>query len=201
MARGKKVYIRPKKTEACKGQPWDEKKRLETLTTYVATGGVPMTSAITGVPKETIKKWKTQEWWKQGLNDLQYEDNIKISAKLSKVLEKSLAAVEDRLDNGEHMYDPRTGNIIRVPAKLRDVHKVTTDIVEKKQQLLKMHVKEELKTHNPQTVTADHLVQLAQAFAQMATGQKPSPTVVANEIIEGEHTEVLDALGYEVPSK
>jgi hypothetical protein len=133
------------------------------------------------------------------MKELQYEDNIAISAKLNKVLEKSLAAVEDRLENGEYMYDPRTGDVKRIPAKLRDVHKVTTDIVDKKQQLLKLHIKDEVA--QPQQVTADHLVQLAQAFAQFATGKAPTlpnPTEVANEIIEGECEETLEHLGYDV---
>ena len=199
MPRGRKVYIRGKKERPGDGMMWPEKKKMEALTTYLAVGTLPLTSAVTNVPVETLKYWKRSAWWAEAMKELQYEDNIAISAKLNKVLEKSLAAVEDRLENGEYMYDPRTGDVKRIPAKLRDVHKVTTDIVDKKQQLLKLHIKDEVA--QPQQVTADHLVQLAQAFAQFATGKAPTlpnPTEVTNEIIEGECEETLDQLGYDV---
>ena len=197
MAKGRSVYVKAKKEFVGDRAHWSEKKKMEAVTTYIATGTLPLTSAATGVPSSTLRVWKRAQWWKEAIGELQYEDNIEISAKLSKLLEKSLAAVEDRLDNGEHMYDPRTGKIKRIPPKLRDVYKVTNDIVEKKQQLLKMHVKEELNNNTPQQVTADHLVQLAQAFAAMATGSPINPKGQVTEIIEGEASEILEELGYE----
>lgn len=200
MAKGKRIYVRAKKEQAGDGVMWPEKKRLEALTTFVATGSVSTTANLTGVPLNTINKWKQSDWWKEGIEQLQYEDNIQISSRLSKLLEKSILAVEDRLDNGEHMYDPRTGKILRIPAKLRDVHKITNDIVDKKQQLLKMHVaKEATKKEDSKTITADHLVQLAQAFAQFAKG-RPMTAKPEGEMIDGEYTEVLDKLGHEEPA-
>ena len=201
MARGKVVYVRAKKEHAGDGALWPEKKRYEALTTFVATGSIPTTAHLTGIPINTIKSWKTAAWWKEGIEQLQYEDNIKVSSKLSRLLEKSILAVEDRLDNGEHMYDPRTGTILRIPPKLRDVHKITNDIVDKKQQLLKMHTeKESGKQKDEKAITADHLIQLANAFAQFAKG-RPLSTKTEGELIDGEYSPVLDQLGLEEPSK
>ncbi len=202
MPKGRRVWVKGKKERVGDGLHWPEKKKIECLTTYIATGTLELTSAMTNVPVQTLRLWKRSEWWKEATKELQYEDNINISSKLSKVLEKSLVAVEDRLENGEYMYDPRTGSIKRIPAKLRDIYKVTSDIVEKKQALLKLQVQEDKQpSKNPQQMTADHLVQLAQAFAAMATGQPVNPKDITNEIIEGEHREVLDELGYEIPSE
>lgn len=165
------VYVRNKKTKA--GQPgwWSDKKRLEVVTTYLTTGKKPITSAITGVPVETIKTWMRQDWWKKMVEEVQYEDNIELDDKLKKVMDKALDQVMDRLENGEFYYDPRTGKVKRVPAKLRDVNKVMTDMVDKRQLIKK--TKQERTQPQQQQITADHLVQLAQAFAQFSTGKAP----------------------------
>lgn len=170
-----RVYIRKKKTKPYEGGWWDDKKKLEVVSTYQTTGSMPMTSAICNLPIQTIRNWRRTDWWKQYTEELQYEDNIQLDAKLEKILNKSLDAVLDRVENGDVMYDPRTGKQIRIPAKLRDVQKVTNDMVDKRQLLRKVNVKQEAEP--AAQVTADHLVQLAQAFAQFATGRQAAPEV------------------------
>lgn len=169
------VYIRKKKTKPGtlteKGGWWDDKKKLEAVTTYLGAGTLELTSAICNVPVQTLRHWKRTDWWKQYIDDLQYEDNLKLDSKLEKIMNRSLDAVLDRIENGDVMYDPRTGKQVRIPAKLRDVQKVSNDLIDKRQLLRKINIKTEKEP--AQQVTADHLVQLAQAFAQFANGNKP----------------------------
>lgn len=186
-------YIKLKKDKPNQPGHWSEKKKMEVLTTYLAVGTLSMTSAMCNVPIETMRVWKRSEWWKKAVDELQDEDNVQLSSKLDKVLEKSLAAVEDRLENGECMYDPRTGKIKRIPPKLRDVHKISTDLIDKKQLLKKVHKQAE----QPKQVTADHLVELAKAFASFANKQAIPPKEQMNEIIEGEYGDDFKELGYE----
>jgi len=177
------VYIRKKKTKPHEAGWWDDKKKLEAVTTYLGAGTLELTSAIINVPVQTLRSWKRTDWWKQYLEDLQYEDNLKLDTKLEKIMNKSLDAVLDRVENGDVMYDPRTGKQVRIPAKLRDVQKVTNDLIDKRQLLRKVNVRAE-KEPAPQ-VTADHLVQLAQAFAQFATGTKTqSVNIIDSETVE-----------------
>lgn len=193
------VYIRKKKTkpdsyENGRDQPrggwWDDKKKFEAVSTYLAAGTLELTSAITNVPVQTLRSWKRTDWWRTYLEELQYEDNIQLDSKLEKILNKSLDAVMDRVENGDTIYDPRTGKQIRIPAKLRDVQKVTTDLIDKRQLLRKVHKPREEKSEQ---VTTDHLVQLAQAFAQFANKNKEPPAKEVN-ILDGE---VLDAISEE----
>lgn len=178
------VYIRKKKTVPNQPGWWDDKKKLEAVTTYLATGTLAMTGAIINVPIETLRNWKRTDWWKQYIEDLQYEDNLQLDSKLEKIMNKSLDAVIDRIENGDVMYDPRTGKQVRIPAKLRDVQKVTNDIIDKRQLLRKVSKPQEQKTEQ---VTADHLIQLAQAFAQFANKNIPPPievNIVDAEIVQ-----------------
>jgi len=185
-----RVYIRKKKTKPNEPGWWNDKKKLEAVTTYLAAGTLELTSAIVNIPVATLRAWKRTDWWKNYLEELQYEDNIKLDAKLEKIMNKSLDAVLDRVEHGDVMYDPRTGKQMRIPAKLRDVQKVSNDLIDKRQLLRKVNVKQERETA-PQ-VTADHLVQLAQAFAQFASGNKEPPKEV--NIID---VEAVDAISEE----
>lgn len=181
------VYIRKKKTKPHQPGWWDDKKKFEAVTTYLATGTLAMTGAIINVPIETLRSWKRTDWWKHYTEELQYEDDLKLDSKLEKIMSKSLDAVMDRIDNGDVMYDPRTGKQVRIPAKLRDVQKVTNDIIDKRQLIrktAKTHIHEKQKSEQ---VTADHLVQLAQAFAQFANkGTQSSPPPKEVNIIDAE---------------
>lgn len=192
---GRMVYIRSKKTKA--GQPgtWSDKKRLEVLTTFLATGSQAHTSAITGVPEETIRTWRKADWWLERAKEIKSDNNIQLDQRLTKVMDKALDAVIDRIENGEYMYDPRTGDIVRVPAKLRDVQKVSNDMIDKKILLDKISKGKE--EQQKQQITADHLVDLAKAFAQFATGKTQPESNDLKSVIEGEHTELFEELGME----
>ncbi len=181
---GYTVYVRTKKNKA--GEPgwWPEKKRTEVVTTYLTTGKIPITSAMTGVPVDTIKTWKKQDWWKKLEEELSYEDNLELNSKVKNVMEKSLDQVMDRLENGEYYYDPRTGKVKRVPAKLRDVNKVMTDMIDKS--MLLKRVRTEKVTETKQQITADHLIQLAKAFSEFSTGKKEQEKVIKGEVYEGD---------------
>jgi hypothetical protein len=190
---GRLVYIRNNKTKA--GQPgtWKEAKRIEVLTTFLATGSQAHTAAITGVPEETIRTWRKSEWWAERTKEFKSDNSLVLSNKLTKIMDRALDAVVDRIDNGEFVFDPKTGITTRVPPKLRDVQKVASDMIDKKTLLEKITKdKEETK----QTITADHLVMLAKEFAKFANGGKePSEAMDLKTVIDGEHEEVFDALG------
>lgn len=110
-------------------------------------------------------------------------------------MDKALDAVVDRIENGEYMYDPRTGDIRRVPAKMRDLQKVATDSIDRKLLLTKASKdKQEAK----QQITADHLVMLAREFAKFATGKVPDEAKDVTSVVDGEHHEVFESLGVEV---
>jgi hypothetical protein len=171
---------------------------MKALTTFLATGSQAHTAAITGIPEQTINSWRKAEWWNERIKEIRDGENIQLDAKLTKVMDKALDAVVDRIENGEYMYDPRTGEIRRVPAKLRDVQKVAGDMIDKKTLLAKVQKgKEEQK----QAITADHLVMLAREFSKFATGKEHKDVDDVKTVVEGEAEEVFEALGVETTGK
>ena len=192
---GKMVWVRNKpKNKAGVPGMWSETKRIEALTTFLATGSQAHTSAITGVPEETIRQWRKSEWWAERTKEFKSDNSTQLSNKLTKVMDKALDAVVDRLENGEFIFDARTGITTRVPAKLRDVQKVASDMIDKKQLLEKVTSgQQEVK----QQITADHLLMLAKEFSKFATVKTPTESEDLKKVIEGDHTEIFEELGVE----
>lgn len=156
------------------------------------------TCAMCGVPESTVDYWRKQDWWKEQLKELQEQGTLKLSASLTTVMDKAMKAVEDRIENGEFVYNPRTGEIVRVPPKLRDIQKVATDSIDRNLLLTKVGKE---KHDAKQAITADHLVMLAKEFAKFANGgREPEEAKDVTSIYEGEVTEVFDSLGIEVAS-
>ena len=126
-----------------------------------------------------MAKWKASDWWRDAVTKVQEEDNVQLDAKLSKVLEKSLDAVNDRIENGDYIYNMKTGKLNRVPAKLKDVHRVTSDLIDRRHLLRKQpQIQESIQN------TEQRLLKLAEAFAQFVG--KPKEEKVVNEVYEGD---------------
>src|SRR3990167_6028481 len=118
-------------------KPYSEVKKIEVVTTYLALGKAPMVEAVTGVPRQTIRVWKMQPWWKELVDEIQSDETQELSSKLTKIIDRSLDVVVDRIEHGDFLLDSRTGQVRRVPVKLRDVHRVSTDLIDKRQLLKK----------------------------------------------------------------
>lgn len=178
------VYVRRKKTKAGEPGHWSDKKKTEVLTTYLATGNYSLTAAATGVPLETVKLWRRQDWWKEGIASFREDNTYELDAKLAKIVDKSINAINDRLENGDYHYDPRTGQMTRVHPKLRDVHIVTKDLIDRQTLLRKSQQTKEVIQRKEST--DDRLLKLAETFAQLALGAKPKEEKIVNNVIEGE---------------
>ena len=185
---GKFVYVRNKKINPGNNGWWSDKHRTKAVATYLSTGNMKLTSAMENIPYATLMRWKAEPWWKEITQQLQDEDNLAMDAKVKKILEKSFEAVEDRLENGDFLYDSKTGTVKRVPAKLRDVQKVTSDLFDRRLQLQK----QKNPTKSDEIGVADRLTKIAEQFAALALGKRVEEKVV-NEYIEGEFEHAIHA--------
>jgi len=138
---------------------WPYEKRVEVISSYIALGNAALVEGVTGVPSGTVRQWRTQDWWRELETQLRTEGNLELDAKLKKLVNKSIDAVMDRIENGEYVFNVRTGNVERVPARLRDVAKVASDAIDKSILLQKFTTKVE---EGPKL--DDHLKKLAEEF-------------------------------------
>lgn len=157
---------------------WSDKKKYEVVTTWLALGKVPMVEGVTGVPKETIRQWKMQPWWAEMVTTIQTESNQELDSKLSAIIERSLDAVNERIENGEFKLDARTGKVLRVPVQLRDVHRVAVDLLDKRQLVRNLPLKEKQEQQN-----ADILKKLADQFSDWVKLNMKQPKAIEGEVL------------------
>ena len=186
---GKYVYVKaPKRNDISQTDRgnWSEKKKNEALAFYVANGSIVETSKAVQVPVSTLNKWKASDWWKDRIRDIQNEEYDKLDVKLSKALDKALDQVVNRIEHGDHIYDPRTGAIRQIPAKLRDVNNAFNSIMTNRQLIRKQPTK-----IVEQQSTAAQLSNLAAQFAAFVSGKPVQDNLkdVTLEFIEGETVE------------
>lgn len=160
---------------------YPDAKKIEVVTTYLALGKAPLVEAVTGVPRQTIRQWKMQPWWKDLVDEIQTEDDSELDGKLSRIINRSLDAVVDRIDNGDFILDSRSGTVKRVPVKLRDVHKVSTELIDKRNLIRGKP------TSITQKVTVEDMMgKLADEFKKWAKLVRPDERVIEGEIIDHE---------------
>ena len=89
------------------------------------------------------------------------DEDQQMDAKLTKIIDRTLEKLVDSIENGEHIYDQRTGQVKRMPAKMRDLNNAFNTILDKRQLIRKQPTK-----IIEQTTTAVQLQNLAESFAK-----------------------------------
>lgn len=113
---------------------YPEQKRIEAATLYAATGNMARVSELSGVPLHLVRTWRRTDWFQDLLREIWEENNEKIDAKFTQIIEKSLEQIQDRLENGD-VHVLKTGEIIRKPISAKDLSLVSAINVDKRQLL------------------------------------------------------------------
>lgn len=184
---GKLVYVRSKKIKPHDPGHWDKKKQLEAVTTYLATGNLAETSRLLNIPKGTLDKWKVSDWWKDLTEEIQSGDSQKQDNKMSRIIDKALDVIVDRIEEGDYQFDQKTGRLVKVPLKARDLERVASGLFDKRQLIRKKPVNVKMDDLNQ----AARLMKLAEQFASFV-GKKVEPDKTVDQYIEGEYNNIED---------
>jgi hypothetical protein len=146
---------------------WSDSQKIEAVATYLLLGGsLTKTSEMLKIPYPTLQMWKPSEWWKKVEDDIRREDRMQLSNKLKTVMENSWDIVSDRLENGDWVYNQKTGQAVRKPVSVKDASAIAI-------QTTKLRTEMEL-TENFTVATEqieDKLTKLAKAFADLSKGK------------------------------
>jgi hypothetical protein len=166
------MHISKSRSKGYKKAVWSINQKLQVVTTYLALGNMNETAIATGVPIGTCKLWKTMDWFKDFALKLQAEDVQQLDSNLRRIVDKSLRALEDRIDLGDAQFDQKTGKIRRVPIKAHVALKITSELLTKREKALKAPEKESL-----EKTIDDRLLRLSEEFARFASGKKEAPVI------------------------
>jgi hypothetical protein len=153
---------------SAEGKWWSDSQKLECVKTFLMTGNQAMTARILKIPEETVRRWVKTTWWQEIVADLRVQDELLLSTRLKKIVEKSMDVIEDRLEHGDFVYDQKSGAMRRKPVAMRDAHKVALDLDNKRDLVL---TRAAPVASNEQI--DDKLNKLAQKFADIVNGRKP----------------------------
>jgi len=160
---------------------WSNDKKQEAVKHFMSCGNKAQTAMELRIPLPTIYLWAGQDWWKDSIKEQKHENIDRTDAKITAILDLALAGVEDRIVNGETIYDPKTGKERVVPPRLRDLNTAFTTLLDKRQLLRKEPTK-----IIEQTTTADQLKNLAVQFEQFVTQRIAQDKLPDTELIEGD---------------
>lgn len=156
---------------------WSDSQRIQLVTTWLATGNLALSAATMSIPEVTARRWKAMPWWKQLVDDIRSSENLQLDSKLSKVVNKSVEALLDRVENGDFQYDQKTGTLVRKPISARDAAKVTTDMIDRRELL--QGKKEEVRETSRKM--EDRLLKLADELTRFAKAKPVMEIVYASE--------------------
>lgn len=158
---------------------WSESQKIEAVTTFLALGNSTQTAAVLEIPLSTFNRWRYSDWWKKIEEELKAEEHLQLNARLKKVVSKALDVTEDRLINGNYQYDPKSGELIRVPVNLKDANKIANDMLTRQDILEEKPIKKEI-----EKTVDDRLAKLAEQFKAFAKQPEkditPKPMVIEN---------------------
>jgi len=162
---------------------WSDSQKTEAVQTYMILGSLKLVSGTLKIPFDTLKVWKQSEWWKTLEGDLRTQEDLQLSARLAKIVNRSYDVIEDRLEKGDFVYDQKTGTMRRKPVNMRDAHKVAIDLIDKRDMLIERHVKGESVTTDKIEKT---LADLAANFAKIANQINTHGPVEVTDVIFGD---------------
>lgn len=163
------------------GQHYSEEQKIAAVTAYLAVGNMRIVAGATGIAYGLLRIWKSRPWWKEYEYEIKNAKRSETKDKLSKIVDKSLVMIEDRLENGDLVLNNKTGELIRKPVALRDISKLANDMLERQEKLDKQKLDES--AIQTQETMADTLKLLAEEFAKF-NGSKKKEILDVTDVTE-----------------
>ena len=155
---------------------WSDAQKIEAVTLWLSMGNLRLVAATLRIPEPTVRQWRTTQWWRDIAAEIQLQDNIQLSATAKNIIDKSLSVIADRLEQGDWIYDQKTGQIKRKPVAMKDALAVADRMMDKKEKLDKLEV-----TSATSESIEQKLDKLMQRFAQAAQPQVTDVIYVQGE--------------------
>lgn len=156
------------------GKYWSDAQKVEAVTLWLSMGNLRLVAATLRIPEPTIRHWRSTQWWKEIAEEIQLQDKIQLSARAKNVIDKSMEVIADRLEQGDWIYDQKSGQMRRKPVAMKDALAVADKLMDRKDKLDKTLVVQD----SSESVEAK-LTKLMEKFSAVAsTAAQPVVTDV-----------------------
>ncbi|RQS79760.1 hypothetical protein [Burkholderia seminalis] len=182
-----------KPRNAIAGQPIDtepdEERRDAFVAAYFETGKQNESAAIAGVHRITAQKWVKAAWFEKALRQLRRDRDKGLDARITKILDRSLEELEDRIENGDRKVvtvgrgEHAHIEVENVPVPARDLAVITGVLFDKRAALRKAPDEDE----NPEMSALERIADKLReaAIQQKAMRNDEAVDVEAHEVAGG----------------
>ncbi len=116
---------------------YSKETKVKAVGVFFETGSVRKTAEALSLPYNIVDYWKkSSPWFEEIIGQLRKQKQKELDVLLTNTIHKSLIHVNDRLDNGDSVYDARRGEMKQVPMKGKDVA-ITLSILYDKRALIR----------------------------------------------------------------
>lgn len=166
---------------------YSEKEKLNAVCVFAMCGNSRRTAEITKIPEATIRTWKQTEWWNEINHRIVLEQDEELASNLSKTMDKALEQINDRLENGNYIYNAKLDKLVRKPADAKELAAVTAMSLDKRQLLRGQP------TSRTERVSQDERLKgLANQFAQFVKAKQVEQVPEEVEEVEEEQEEIFE---------
>jgi len=164
---------------------YTDKEKMNAVCVFAVSGNSRRVAEATKIPEATIRQWKTTEWWNEILTRIHVEEDEELDTKLTNLVNKAVKEVNDRLEDGDWVYNARLDKLIRKPINAKDLAVVAAITVDKRQLLRGQP------TQRVEKISQDErLLGLAKQFEQFSKAKEV--VQVEEEVLEIEEVEEYD---------
>jgi hypothetical protein len=158
---------------------WSDAKRVELIQAYVVMGNLRLAAATLGIPEVTARRWKAQPWWKEAELEIRKGGKLQLSGKLSDLVTKVFSSVEDRVENGDWVHNPKTGKLERKPVSAAVLNNIMKDTISQAVSLEKAGMEDAVSQEGIEA----RLDKLREELLA-AAGRLKKPVVIEGEVID-----------------
>jgi hypothetical protein len=135
---GKEIGLTPRRGRPLKAEhhnpSWfPQQTKIDACTLYCVYGDIDEVSKLTKVPPKYIREWKEEPWWNEIQKKVFVEQNEKLGSRISSVLDSSLSHIEERLENGDYLWDVRKSKLVRKPIDTKVLSNLFNNLVTRRQ--------------------------------------------------------------------
>lgn len=171
---------------------YSDAKKMEVACCFAVCGNSRQASEITKVPEGTIRAWKGTEWWHEIMTRIHQEEDEELDTKLTKLVNKAVEHVNDRLENGDWIYNAKQDKLLRKPVSAKDVAIVTAITIDKRQLLRGQPTSRVEKVSQDERLgkLAEQFRKFSQAKEIEQSSQEELEVLEEEEIVEEEQEEL-----------
>lgn len=155
---------------------YSELDKIQAAAAYVATGSSDKAGEMINIPGRTIRTWTKEDWWPSALAQAREDMSDELDGKYTEVVHKAVLELIDRIENGDEIINPKTGEAYRRKLSARDLS-IVSGIAFDKRQLIRAQP-----TSIDQRQVSDALGLLAERLGEAAPKERAGTTIDAGEI-------------------